>query len=816
MSGGTSTATSNTLSLINGASLNNAGTLTLLNGAQLGGYATSTSKSVITNSGTIVSNQSPNAYPYTNYIGNYYGVTNGTSFNNIGTVNVLNGSTTTASGTALYLADSSQIVNNGLIRIDAGASLATGSYNLTNSTTGTLSGTGTVNLSGYATLFNNGTVSPGSTANTGTLTINGNYTQGSTGTLVARIGGIAAGQFDKLQVSGNTVLDGAFTATAINGYGAVSGDALTVIGSTPLTSTVSGKFATVSLPPNLFPGYGLFSGAPFRLTYAPGGAVFFTNAGGDFNWNNPLNWSSKATPVSVNDVVINAGYTVAHASGDDIIDSLTVNQNNGLGVSGGSLSVTNISNIGGKLAVSGTGALNLNGGLAGVGTLVVDGGSVNLKGPSSIANLAMTSGTVSGDSNFAVSNSVAQSGGSLQFNNAAVSLRQASGDLTIGNLNAASATLQADTGAIHQGAAPIKVSALTTQSATGTRLDNAANVIGAFAANNSGSGDVVATTTGSLSLGSISDAAGNVILKSGGAISETGGVFAAALDTTSVGGASLNAANSISKFTAMNSGSGDISLTNVIRPNIITVAGVTNTDGNVALDNTGGIVTAGDISASRGGLKLTAHSPITVNSVLTARDGITLNALPSALAIDTITINGTLASALGNIALTAGTSASVASTATVRVASGNAINLTALAGSVSIVPGATFIGATPTISQVIPIPVAPVIDTPLPTLALNTVPTTIPTTIDSLQKAATPAISEPFDPSLLANLIVSNGNLSRPYLIEPATIGGTVDSFGGATSGGLNKSGDDKLSDGTVIKKSNGASRSSKALPVCN
>ena len=784
LAGGVSTAIINTsLTVANGAAFNNAGTLTLIDGVQLGAFdSASTSKSTISNSGVITSSRSANASYGSNFIGDYYGGAISTPFNNVGTLNVQNVST-------LTIRDNSPIVNNGVVSIDAGSILATNNSNLTNAVTGNVSGNGTIDLGFSSTFFNNGTVSPGITKGTSTLKISGNYTQGSTGKLVTRIGGATAGQYDKLQISGKAILDGSLTATAINGYAAAPGDpTIILIGSTyDYSSQVSGSFTTITAPAYLSGGYGLSFGAPFSLTYVPGGSVFFNNAGSDFSWSNPANWSNNVTPLSVHDVVIDAGYTVQHASGNDTVNSLTINQNNSLGVSGGSLSVIKTSNVSGKLGTSGSGVLNLNGGLAGTGTLAVDGGSANLKGVSSIANLAMTAGTVTGDSNFTVSNSVAQTGGSLVFNTAAVSLRQTTGDLTVGALSAASATLQSNTGAILQNAAPIiNVASLTAQSATGTRLDNAANVIGAFTATNSGSGDVALSTAGSLSLGPISDATGNVTLKSGGALTETGGITTASLSTTSVSGAALNAANAVSRFSATNTSSGDLTLVNTTGPGTLTVGAVTNQGGKVVLDNTGGIVTAGDIAATQGALSVTAHSPITINSSLTARDGITLNALSSALATDIITVNGSLTSTLGSIALTAGTSATVGSTAVVSVSSGNAINLTALAGRVSILQGARFIGAIPTISEVVSIP-------------FNS---TFPNTIDSLQKTASPFGSGVFDPGLLAILLANNSGGSRPYLIEPNTIGGSTDNFAGPESG------EDKISSDAITAP--------RALPVCN
>ena len=795
LAGGVSTATSAALSLNNSAVLNNAGALTITAGTQLGASANATTgSSFINNTGTIVSTNSLlGVQP--NVIGNRFDALNGTIFNNAGSLTV-------ASANTLSIGGSASIVNNGSIRVDTAATLVTNSADLLNSASGTVSGSGMIDLGGSATLVNNGTVSPGSSGATGTLTLNGNYVQGSSGTFMTRIGGVGAGQFDALQVSGNVDLNGAFSATSLNGYSALIGDAITVIGSTTQTSTVRGTFATVSAPANMFAGYGLYSNAPFRLNFASLGSVFFNNAGGDFSWSNPLNWSSKSVPVLLNDVLIDAGSTVQHASGNDIVSSLVIRQNNGLNVSGGSLSVINQTNVAGTLGVNGLATVNLNGGLNGTGTLSVNGGTVNLKGVSSIGNLAMSSGSISGNSDFSVTNSFVQNGGTMLFNTSSVAFRQLAGNMTIGNLTASRASLLADNGAIVQGAGTINVGSLVTQSSAGTKIDNATNTIGSFTATNSGSGDVSLATLTSLSLGPINDINGAVSLKSGGAITQSAGITSAALNTTSATGTILNSANFVGQFAAMNSTSGDISLVNTTRPQTLMVGVVTNNGGDIAVDNTGGIMTVGGMNAAKGSLSLTAHSPITVNSSLTALNGITLTALGSTSAVDTITLNGSLSSISGSVALSAGTSTTVASTATVSVQAGNAINLKALAGKVSVVPGATFIGATPTIFETVP--------------DSSVLPASIPTTIDSLQKASLPLQSSTLDSSLFNTLLANSTNVSHPYFIESATIGGKADSFGGGSSSGSEKTSDSNDPNNGTEKSSKNSSTPAKSLPVCN
>ena len=107
-------------------------------------------------------------------------------------------------------------------------------------------------------------------------------------------------------------------------------------------------------------------------------AVSWTGAGGDNNWDTPSNWSTDSVPGSADDVTINVAADVVHSSNvTDSIHSLTSTQP--LTISGGTLSITSASTIGGALTISG-------GTLTGTGDLTV-GGLVTL-----------TAGTLSGSS----------------------------------------------------------------------------------------------------------------------------------------------------------------------------------------------------------------------------------------------------------------------------------------------------------------------------------------------------------------------------------------------------------------------------------
>jgi autotransporter-associated beta strand protein len=65
-------------------------------------------------------------------------------------------------------------------------------------------------------VINNGVVSPGNSP--GTLTVKGNYTQASSGTLLIEVGGLAASQHDLLKVGGSASLAGALQLQPLNGF----------------------------------------------------------------------------------------------------------------------------------------------------------------------------------------------------------------------------------------------------------------------------------------------------------------------------------------------------------------------------------------------------------------------------------------------------------------------------------------------------------------------------------------------------------------------------------------------------------------------
>jgi predicted outer membrane repeat protein len=111
-------------------------------------------------------------------------------------------------------------------------------------TTGTLAGSGVIR----ADVSTDGTTIPG--ASIGTLTIDGDFTQSVTSTLVSELAGYAPGEFDQLVVTGTAVLGGAFEVITLGGYvPQLAGDQRLVV-----AEELVGTFAAETIPslPGLF------------------------------------------------------------------------------------------------------------------------------------------------------------------------------------------------------------------------------------------------------------------------------------------------------------------------------------------------------------------------------------------------------------------------------------------------------------------------------------------------------------------------------------------------------------------------------------
>jgi len=154
-------------------------------------------------------------------------VTSG-DFATSGTVSLAGFGGIVAAGNYTQTAGNTQLAN-GLLTVDG----------LVDIEGGVVAGTGVIN----ANVLNNAEVDVGQPGSPGVLTIVGDFTQTSGGTLVIEIGGLNPGtDFDQLDVTGQATLDGTLTVTLINGFQPNPGDSFTVL----TFGSGTGTFATIN------------------------------------------------------------------------------------------------------------------------------------------------------------------------------------------------------------------------------------------------------------------------------------------------------------------------------------------------------------------------------------------------------------------------------------------------------------------------------------------------------------------------------------------------------------------------------------------
>ena len=159
-------------------------------------------------------------------------------FSNAGTLNISN------TGDVYTLELLGDTANSGTIQIGDLSTLRVSFGDLSNS--GVIGGSGSIELGQgqgqLGTLFNSGTLQPG--ASPGTLSILGNLVLDASSVLNLELGGIAAGQFDMINVSGSATLGGTANTLQSGGFIANVGDTFTVL----TANSVNGNFAAVNSP----------------------------------------------------------------------------------------------------------------------------------------------------------------------------------------------------------------------------------------------------------------------------------------------------------------------------------------------------------------------------------------------------------------------------------------------------------------------------------------------------------------------------------------------------------------------------------------
>jgi len=190
---------------------------------------------------------------------------------------------------------------------------------------------------------------------------------------------------------------------------------------------------------------------------------------------------------------------------------------------------------------------------------------------------AQSGGLLGGNGSLAIGNSFSQTAGAINLGGQ-LAIKQANGDLRFASLAASDVRLSALNGAIGQTGAIVAAS-LSTQSSSGTVLDNTGNQVGSFTASNSGGNGIVLNNTsapGTLTLGSISSGSGNI------AIDNTGGISAGNINSNS-GNVTLTAHS-------------PITVNGAIKGNDITLTA----DADIALANGASLTAAGSVSLAAG------------------------------------------------------------------------------------------------------------------------------------------------------------------------------------------------------------------------
>lgn len=339
--------------VMNSATMSGAGTTAVLAGGAINiASGGDLDGRLLQNSGTV--NQTGGAFRLLNgaVVDNYgvwdiqtdSGVTasaGGGTFNNLAS-----GTLRKSSGTGASNFSSPNVVaNSGTIQALVGTIGFNGSFTQSAGTTtlagGSIGGNaplvfngGILNGSGSITgnFTNSGAAfAPGGFGAVGTISVTGNYTQTSGGSLEVDIAGSGGGLFDVLNVSGTATLAGILGITNIGGFSPSVGDTFRILTSSGNPGTfggLAGNFAGIAQAPDAT-----------GLLLQRNSTVFTWDGGGsaDNNWFNPLNWSDDTVPTAGDGAVISLPVTVSLGS-NTAVGSFAISS--GTLAGGGRLSVT--------------------------------------------------------------------------------------------------------------------------------------------------------------------------------------------------------------------------------------------------------------------------------------------------------------------------------------------------------------------------------------------------------------------------------------------------------------------------------------------
>jgi len=689
------------------------------------------------------------------------------AFTNTGSVTLASGGSASVTGA---------FSNSGSLLLNGGNLAASG---FTNEASGLVSGNGSITAgSGFV---NNGTLAPGGDGTVGALTIIGDYTQLAAGKLLIDVA--SASSYDTLTYTGQSItLDGILQTKWLG----TSTPALTV-GFAPIVATggststgvfrhVYGDVFTIDAGLQMIKPFYNKGGQGVTLGLRGSETITFAADGYD-SWGNASAWSTGYFPTAIDNIIVQSSSELGHTNTDgiDTVKSITFNSDSALRVTGGTVKVGNITSLGySSVTVSGEGGGGEGGGegFNGFNNVVVtdpspNSGVLNISGSARVSSLTLSgTGTVNGDANstLSVTDAFSQSNASVINSSGAVSLSQATGDLVVGNITARNLVLESQNGAIMQTAALHVTRQLLASSVTGLTLDNGANRIAAFAANNRGINDI--SLVNNLDLTDTSVFQINGVTNANGSISI---INTGATATTTLG--------SGADFLTTLPTAPDLDPVPTLADRLTTLGIVTN-----------GTVSAGMLSHT---VTIETHSPLTIGiGGVSASGNINLTAGNTGSATDNLIVNGVIASAGGSISLVAGNNMSI--NANISTSAPGTALFTVINGVLTYAPGVSVTDASGTVvpvaalvNQIVTPVVTPVIQPSVAQIVTNTI------------KATTTGQNIPTPPVFTA----STTPVSTPSNTQ--TTGGTQGSFGADDSGS-----------GTPAAGGT-ANTAKKPLPVC-
>ncbi|MFZ5454725.1 MAG: beta strand repeat-containing protein, partial [Pseudomonadota bacterium] len=307
----------------------------------------------------------------------------GGNFNNSGTIAKTSG--TGRSGFASfvrlvdqggsYRADSGTLDLSALSTLSGRMDIATGARIVTGalSNGGIIAGNGTLDLGG-ALLTNRGVLQPGGTGAVGTLTVIGGLQQDELGRIEAEFAGTAAGQYDVLDVRGNTLLDGVLAIQAINGAQPSESMGLAMV---TTGGTLEASSLALSAPSGNYSLTRTASTVRLGFTNCAIG-ICWDGGAGTSNWLDAANWTGDVLP-GLNDLVFinlaGGADVVLNANPALTLAGLTIGDANSLTLTGGTLNAPTTILNGGTLSLTG-GTLNFGAALNNAGTLNYAGGTL--------------------------------------------------------------------------------------------------------------------------------------------------------------------------------------------------------------------------------------------------------------------------------------------------------------------------------------------------------------------------------------------------------------------------------------------------------